>query len=365
MTQETGAAQKRYLIAVHGAFRARFTPLMDQFRDWLAQSGSPLRGRLDFIRTGETTRPDFAGDGAILFFLADPLKTLYPDCYAEARDWRDAARAAGWRILNDPDALDNTAKARQSMLWRAAGVPHPQTICADDPETLAQSAGALRFPMIIRASNSHAQDTMRLCEDRAALARAAAETPFPAIASEIADIRAEWRRADPSALLARYHHKKRVMVFGDIVMPHHLFLSEHVIVGGRTCTLNAEHGPRAALKRLATFNRRRFDESVKADLDYAFGPAEAPAIMRRAMDALGLDVAAIDYATRPDGAIILWEANPFFALPPEPLYPLPRVRRLRFRMGRIFVALAQAILNAGAAQPEDQRSDQLDAERFK
>ena len=33
------------------------------------------------------------------------------------------------------------------------------------------------------------------------------------------------------------------------------------------------------------------------------------------MQALGLDFAAVDYSIRPDGSVILWEANPYFYLP--------------------------------------------------
>ena len=31
--------------------------------------------------------------------------------------------------------------------------------------------------------------------------------------------------------------------------------------------------------------------------------------------ALGLDFAAVDYSIRPDGSVVLWEANPYFWLP--------------------------------------------------
>lgn len=336
----------RYVLVLHGAGRGRFNPTADNFLRRLRESGSALNDRLEVVRTGKRARPRFDGRGVIVFFLADPLKELYPDCYAEAAQWRDAARATDWRILNDPDALSHSSKDRQAALWRDAAIPSPQTVSAGNAEALYEEARSLRSPLLIRESRTHSQDTIRLCRNDADIAEACKTATYPAVASELIDVREEWRRAESNPILAEYHHKKRAMAFDGFVMPHHLFLSESIIVGGATCTLTAEHGKVAALKRLAGLNHRRFKESVKADLDYAFGPAEAPDVMRRAVKALGLDIAAIDYATRPNGEVILWEANPFFALPFEPLFPLPRARKLRYRMNRIFDALAQAIEKA-------------------
>lgn len=348
MSDSSAAAKNsaRYMLALHGRGKGRFNPTADNFLLRLQQNNSHLRNKLEVVRTGERAQPKFDGEGVIFFFLADPLRELYPDCYEEARRWRDAARSAGWRVLNDPDALSNSSKARQGELWRAQDIPCPKTAGGENAEMLRAAARKLRLPLIIRSSHTHSQDSIRICATEQDVANACSGTVYPAVACELMDLREEWRAAAPDHLLARYHHKKRVMAFGDIVMPHHLFMSESVIVGGATCTLTAEHGKAAALKRLAGLSRQRFRDSVKADLDYAFGPPEAPALMHRAVKALGLDVAAIDYSTRPNGDVILWEANPFFALPFEPLFPLPTARKLRHRMNRIFDALAQAVENA-------------------
>ena len=58
--------------------------------------------------------------------------------------------------------------------------------------------------------------------------------------------------------------------------------------------------------------------------------------MARAVRALELDFAAIDYSRKPDGSLVLWEANPHPSLPVWRHQALPVARRLRGRWLRLF-----------------------------
>jgi hypothetical protein len=61
--------------------------------------------------------------------------------------------------------------------------------------------------------------------------------------------------------------------------------------------------------------------------------------MRAACRALGVDTAAIDYATFADGRVVLWEANPYFFLFSVGNYILPRERRFEERYQAFYDAL--------------------------
>jgi hypothetical protein len=143
----------------------------------------------------------------------------------------------------------------------------------------------------------------------------------------------------PDSIWARYYHKKRVLVLGARIRTKHVFFSGDPVVGARTCAL-ARYGWRSRLDLPVLLSR---DERamIEADVDHWRRGSAEGGLMRRAMGALGLQVGAIDYSTRADGAPILWEANPYFSLPRRRDLMLPRYRGgARARLSSYYEAIA-------------------------
>ena len=65
---------------------------------------------------------------------------------------------------------------------------------------------------------------------------------------------------------------------------------------------------------------------------------------KRAARVLGLEYLAIDYATYADGTPVLWEANPYFAMPAWHQCILARKRRIKRRHWASYDAL-RAFMN--------------------
>lgn len=95
---------------------------------------------------------------------------------------------------------------------------------------------------------------------------------------------------------------------------------------------------------------------IDADIAFAdHGPAPTD-LLRRAVRALGLEIAAVDYADLADGRTILWEANPHFLLPPIDQMYLSGPRQIRRRFdavtdafGDFFERLSTAVLSGTEA----------------
>ncbi len=75
------------------------------------------------LHTTGSAAPALDGVAAVVFWLADPLRELYPDCFAEASHLAAEAEKRGIRVVNRPESLSNTIKSKQSELWQAAGIP--------------------------------------------------------------------------------------------------------------------------------------------------------------------------------------------------------------------------------------------------
>jgi hypothetical protein len=304
------------LIVVHGPGRGRTVPTGDVFMKRIQATDPALAARIRLHETGSAA-PDLSGLDLVMFWLGDPLREKYPACFMEAMDITRAARAAGIRILNSPEALSNTTKTRQSAIWHKARVPSARARVVNKPSNLAEICKSLGGTCIIRSDEEHAQRDVTIVRKEADVRRAAWKCTFPVAVIQLFDIRGEYRaaKAKPSSLFSRYHHKARAFVFGDAVMPSHLFFSPDLVVGLSNSLLMREARPRRRMAHQLGYNRKLLDDMIREDQAYFDSDPLYARTLVQGVRALGLDFAAVDYSIRPDGSVILWEANPYFYLP--------------------------------------------------
>jgi hypothetical protein len=306
---------------------------MQALLDELGRRRPDVRDRIVIHETGEPA-PALDGVAAVVFLLADPLREHFPVCFAEACSIADEARACGIRLVNPPEALSNTLKSTQSRIWREHGMPTPVQERFETHAELVASLDRLAYPVILRPDDEHAQQGLQVCSTRATLEAAARAFSFPGVVAPLVDSRAGFVRRSPRTPFSRYYHKKRALVLGDRVLPDELLFSRSIVVASATCTFRRFAGKRslpAVIARMLPWERR----CIEADIEFAnHDPAPAD-LLRSAVHALNLEIAAVDYADLADGGAILWEANPHFLLPPLDEFYLVGPRRLRRRYDAI------------------------------
>ncbi|HET8624568.1 MAG TPA: hypothetical protein VFM14_13475 [Gemmatimonadales bacterium] len=330
------------LIVRHGPGRGRFVRYGERTLHWIRRNDPALAQRIVVHETGSGAIPTVAAhSGAVVFWMADPLRELYPDCYAEASEIAELAARRGARMVNPPDALSNAIKSTQARLWEQADVP-----CAGGRRFARRSElepllDATVFPVIVRPDLLHAQQGMRVCGTRAeALAAADEVGAYPGALVPFVDTREGYRHGDSESVWAQCFHKKRAYVFGDAVIPAHIFFSSSPIVAWAGSTFSRYQGWGSLLQPLALF-RRMDREAVAADLAFVRSVPEQPALMRRAASALGFESVALDYSTFADGRVVLWEANPHPSIPGWRHTGMPFARRTWVRLNRIYARTAE------------------------
>lgn len=320
------------LIVRHGPGRGRDLLILPQIDEHIAKTRPWLRRRVRVHETGSPS-PSLDGVVAILFYLCDPLKEKYADCFEEAVRIADAGRARGIKLLNPPESLSNSVKSRQAALWQRAGIPCASARPIRSAADLEPAMAALGLPMILRSDDQHVQVGVRLCKRVKHVDEAKLTLALPAVALQLIDVRKKWNEVAPDSVMARYYHKKRSMVYGDTVLNNHVFFSRSPIVGQSSCTFMADRRRVRKILRGVGIGRARWRDTLAADSEYFHSPPEAPELMLRAVAALGLHMAAIDYASLPGGDVVLWEANPYVHLPPWRHAVLAEERHIRERTG--------------------------------
>jgi hypothetical protein len=307
---------------------------------WLEAETPELWRRIRVHETG-TPAPSLDGVRAVVFWLADPLRELYPDDFAEAVEITEGARARGGTVVNPPECLSNSIKSVQARLWRQASVPCAECHPIADHGGLDTAIAAAGIPVIVRTDLHHAQENTHFCRSGAEVAEVPTDGRlYPAVAIPFIDVREEYRRERPGTVWAEMWHKKRSFVFGETVVPNHTLFSPVPIVGLKRATFHRYRNNWELLTPLAAF--RRWDrEALLADRAYGKGPPEQPDLLVKAVRALGLDYAAVDYCTRPDGSLILWEANPYFTMPVGNRGHMGWARGLRARNRRVYASMAR------------------------
>lgn len=344
------------LLVRHGQGRGRIPGFWDAALDHLAENRPDLFDRIRLHRTGDRPLPARAF-AAVVFWLADPLEERYPACFEEATELASLAP----RVVNPPRALSNTVKSRQARIWRDAGLTTPASVSFRDPEELRRKSRGLDYPVLVRPDRLHADARLRICRSREqVLAIPGGDLVCPGAVTSFVDVRRGYRSELPGTLWARCYHKKRAFVFGDEVVPGHLYFSDDPVVRASTSTLAFHAGVRDTVRDLLRdvprWDRRlglseklgrllpltgRARRSVRRELGFTRSAPERPGLMRRAVRALGLGFVALDYSVLSDGAVVLWEANPYPWLTPWRRGILPTRRKLRQRSDRVFSALGR------------------------
>lgn len=326
----------RLLIVRHGRGRGRDPENYDAALARTFEEHPDVAARCDVWHTG-TPPPSADAYRTVLCLLADPLREHFPDCYAEAHELTERARAAGAGIVNPPDALSNTIKSRQAELWEAAGIPQARTLGYTDEAELATVADGLRFPVIVRGDDLHDHAATATFASRDELD--ATELPYPGALSELIDT----RRGHTEPALSRLFHKCRAFVFGDHVRTHHLALAEDPIVSMSSSLFKVPYRPRSRAPWTHLARRRWYRRAIEMDLAYFHEPEPQADLLRRAVHTLGLGFAAVDYARLGDGSLLLFEANPYFTFPATAHTPLEAPRRMLERRVEYRRVLADAL----------------------
>ena len=319
------SASSTLLIVRHATGRGPGPNFGTPFLDYVRSHRPELSGRLRLWST-RSSPPTLEGVRAVLFWLADPLRELHPECFREAASIAEQARERGLRLINPPEALSNTIKSTQARCWSAAAVPSAACLPFRNWSEFLARLGEAEFPAIVRPDRLHSQEATHFCRTaRRAVRLNARDLIYPGVILPFIDTRADYARSIPRSLWARFFHKKRSFVFGNRVLSTHILFSRYPVVGMDRSTFHRYHGRGRHLLPLLRF--RRWDRAaVAADNAFWRGPPEQPDLMLRAARALDLDVVAFDYSTRADGSVVLWEANPYFSLDrwQEGVMPLDR-----------------------------------------
>jgi hypothetical protein len=283
-----------------------------------------LAGRLRIHETGAEP-PSLDDVRAIFFWLADPLEVRYPDCFAETLAIQKEAERRSLRMLNPPTALATYGKDLQSIRFAEVSVPTPPAMRIETVHDLYHCGDRFGFPLLIRGSQSFSHAGTRVVHRRRDIGTLKpAELVDRAIVTPLIDVRGTPAGARSGDLWARFYHRKRVLLIGEQCVPYSLFFAGQPVVSMDTSIYARYHSLRTRLSRHGWLGRRAHHvvraglgvrRAVELEQEFVGAPVEQVELFRRAGSALGLDFLAFDYASLPDGDVVIWEANPYPYMP--------------------------------------------------
>jgi hypothetical protein len=221
-------------------------------------------------------------------------------------------------VINHPDAVAETTRAKTSRRLRA--LPHVATpnIVEFDRTLLAGSEGGLAllnrgfdFPLLLRAPGFHTGQHFERVDDESGLAAAVARMPGERVlAIEFIDVRGDDGKV----------RKYRAMFVGEAIEPLHLAISTNWKVHYFAADMAESDAHRAE------------DAAYLNDLPGTIG-ARATAALEAIRSTLALDYGGIDFALDRHGNVIVFEANATMVVPvpksdPRWDYRRPAVERI-------------------------------------
>jgi hypothetical protein len=312
------------LVVRHGPGRGRIPRYGEHILDWLRAERPDLARRIRLHETG--TGPIVLDDvRGVFFWLADPLQTKYPDCYGEALAIEEEAERRRLPVMNRPTALAKYGKGLQARRFDAAGVPSPPAIPVENLHDLGGCADRWGLPLLVRGGQSFSQEgTIVLRSNRDLRCLKPGRLPAQPIVTPLVDVRGPRAGSEARDLWSRYYHRKRVLLIGDICVPYSLFFARTPVVSQETSVYADFQSWRRRLRALGRLRKpalavaaRRLGmrPALELESEFAETPLEQEDVFRRAGAALNLEFLAFDFASMPDGEILIWEANPYPYLP--------------------------------------------------
>lgn len=271
MIIETGFGKPRFMVGGTASYLAYMPELSRRGRDlWLANRPDAFKLTLPRI--------------PLVNYMADA--DLYEHALGKAVQ---IAEQSSMPMMNHPAAVLATRRDRSAeRLAAIGGVRTPRTVRLSAPTRAELIAAILRaglgFPLLLRPAGRHGGEGLVRLDSRAELE--AAHIPMgvdgAVYASEFIDF------ADADGL----YRKLRLIFVGERVFWRHLIIGEHWLLhsGGRAPGTLAEE--RASL---AAFRART-------------PPALAP-VLEAIRQAVGLDHFGLDASIRPNGELLVFEAN--------------------------------------------------------
>ncbi len=329
--------QRQVLIVRHGPGLGRSDHYLQAAFDYLRAVHPAIERRFRIHETGGAA-PSLDDIAVVVFLLGDPLREFYPKCYAEAVELAERARRLGLRLLNAPESLSNTVKSVQSRIWRDAGIATPAYARFETYDELRALVERIPPPFLVRSDDEHARAGLRVCASRKDLdAIDRRELALPGAIAPLLDVRSGYRPGDPRA---RFYHKKRILVMDRVLRTKHMMFAEGPIVSSKTSVFG-RYGSRHTWLHWQAALRPAHWACVQADLAYWQRGSEHEEPMLRAMRALDLEFAAIDYSDMADGTVMLWEANPHPELPALEKLKMPHIRKTRERLTSYYEAIGR------------------------
>jgi hypothetical protein len=239
----------------------------------------------------------------VVNFLPDPLGR-FPNFLLWASEIERRALRQGCRVINQTAALQqNTYRSVMSKIWMEKGIPCPRGRRIQTNSELLAFADEVKSPLVLKPDGTQSSQAVirvdpgdrfdfdqfqnRVREEEINQLNAFLEDGEPTgaiCASTFVDVRNE----------EGVVRKGRCTVFGNGCIPRHLFASKNWLVGYPIWESKSGQEEENRFLKLT--------EVPEADL------------LIRSVQALGLDVAGVDFSWDRQGKLIFWEANPYYCM---------------------------------------------------
>ena len=258
-------------------------------------------------------------------WLQDPVQQWSMMAYYEANLIAAKCDEHEIPIINRVKRLINATKSVAPPLIASAGIRTPRTALIQDAEEFRETLLGLNLPLFVREDWGHG-GLIRRADTHDDVRKMPLEGLTLPVAAELIDVR------DPQDGLYR---KYRYLAAGDQGVSHHLAITWDWKSSGH--------------------NRVNTEATRDEELSYISRQDPNHVALQRARKALGLDFVAFDYGYDRDGAIVVWEANPY------PWVRFSRPGRLSYRnaaLHRTMLAILKMYLDY-ASLPVPDRLEQL------
>ncbi|MCL6417017.1 hypothetical protein MIB92_15255 [Aestuariirhabdus sp. Z084] len=226
-------------------------------------------------------------------WVQDPVRERDAGLWTQLQRVEHQLTLQGGRIVQPGRVLSNSE--RVTMIDRLSHLPVRVPGVAPLDHNFPRTLAGLSFPLIVRPRFGHGEGmTLLDSESELALWWPTAEAdPEQWVALEFIDV------LDGDG----YYRKYRYLVVGDKGLPRHLM----------HCS-GWEVRPE---------QRIRTPEAYEEEMQYLSSPVAEAAIFHAASRALEFDFAAFDYSYDREGALVIWEANPYPDISPPNTQSFP------------------------------------------